>query len=151
MIRYRSENAFGDGVRDIIAVMVYETYVLGNIDILEYLAQHYLFGKLKEKALQLCSEHNENGYIDDFSEEDWEKLYSSALIQLFLKTKKTPKYCLWLADKDVVKDYYCKNMKEFDLCAFETSNIILSDLGHDGTLYAYEKWPLPESIAVCTH
>lgn len=51
------------------------------------------------------------------------------------------KYCLWLASKSTVLDLY--NASEQDIQKYETSPIILSDLGMDGMLFAYESMPRP--------
>ena len=47
-IMYRSEDSSGSGVRDIIEVMVFEIYELGNTDILEYVSEHYLSDDTKQ-------------------------------------------------------------------------------------------------------
>lgn len=147
-IKYRSEAPYGEGIRDIISVLVYETYSLGNTDALEYITEHYLFGPLKDDARALCKEFEENGFVDDFSELDWEDFYRSAINEIDLVNCCNLRYCLWLADKSIVKDYYCDKLDEFDICGYEISLIKLSDLGHDGALYAYETMPTPISEEV---
>ena len=51
------------------------------------------------------------------------------------------KYALWLADKSVVLDMYAYDSLNVD--AYETSDIILSNLGADGILFAYDYEPEP--------
>lgn len=150
MVRYRSETPFGDGVRDILSVLVHETYEMGNSDIVRYLVENYLFGPLKDDAITLCKELEENGFVDDYGESDWQDFFLCAIHEINLIKNCNLRFCLWLADKDVVKDYYCKNCDEYDLCGYETSPIILSDLGHDGALYAYETVPIPISTKICS-
>lgn len=138
-IRYRCDDCFGDGVRNVIDVLVYETYELGNIDILDYLANHQLKdSELKEDFLQLKNEIEEELSIQSMGEYDLRELYQNALNEIKNQTGKDIKYCLWLADKDTVKDYYCQNMMNYEINGYNTSNVILSDLGYDGALYGYE-------------
>lgn len=49
------------------------------------------------------------------------------------------KYCLWLSSREVVKDLYGGTDETID--AYNTSSFILSDLGQDGKLFAYEHLP----------
>lgn len=55
------------------------------------------------------------------------------------KTGKDLKYCLWLADLEAVLKLY----KGVNVDTYETSSVVLSDLGYDGSLYAYEESPTP--------
>lgn len=140
MVRYRSEVPFGEGYRDIVPVLVHETFTLGNDDILVYLYQYHLEGKLKEECFELLKKFN-NDYI---FEETYFSFYSKVLEFLKQKTGKNLKYCLWLANKETVRDYYGEGeLPDEDIDAYECSDIILTDLGYDGALYAYEELPNP--------
>jgi hypothetical protein len=142
MIGYRCEEAFGDGVTDLIKVMAYETFELGNSDILEYVSMHYLEdGELKDECLSMIQELEDNGYVDDMFEDEKEEFMGKLVNEINKKLNMELKSCLWLASLDTVKDYYCQNMDSFFIKSYETSNAIITDLGYDGALYAYEVLP----------
>ena len=52
-IMYRSEDSYGSGVRDVLDVMVYEIYELGNIDILDYICDHYFDEEMKRRCSKM--------------------------------------------------------------------------------------------------
>ena len=80
-IRYRTETAYGEGYRDAIEVMTYETYELGNTDILKTLSSEFFTRNqaLQDQCNSLIDELEENGYVDDFSEKDWNQFFKTAL------------------------------------------------------------------------
>lgn len=137
-IMYRSEDSYGSGVRDIIQIMVYEIYELGNTDILEYISEHYLDAEDKKVVAQLIM-MIESG--DELSEDDIENLCEELVDKINKKTNHNLKYALWLADKNVVEDMYAYDTLNID--AYNTSDVILSDLGYDGILFAYDEEPQP--------
>lgn len=149
-ISYRTEAAYGEGFRDAIEVMTFETYELGNMDILDTLAPQLQekYPEISKEMENFCQEIEDNGYVDDMSEEDWNDFYRKVLNAINDITGRDDlKYCLWLADYDVVVDYYGdgKITKE-DVDAYYTSDegkepVIASDLGVDGRLYLYEEYP----------
>ena len=49
-------------------------------------------------------------------------------------------HCLWLCEEEYVRDLY-GNSENDDIVYYETSDIILSDLGISGKLYAYSHEP----------
>lgn len=140
MIRYRTEDAFGEGLTDPVStIMTYETYTLGNTDIVEYLMEHYLQDNMELlKSGQDIADEIENGL--EISEADIETFFKESLYEIQRKTGKNISHCLWLADKDVVKSYYMQGYS-CNMDGYHVSDIILSDLGYDGTLYGYEEKP----------
>ena len=137
-IMYRSEDSSGSGVRDIIEVMVFEIYELGNTDILEYVSEHYLSDDTKQDIDKVINAIEDG---DELSEDDIIDLCENIVNEINKKTKHNLKFALWLADKDVVKDMYAYD--ELNIDAYYTSDIILSDLGYDGILFAYDIEPEP--------
>lgn len=140
MVRYRSEIPFGEGYRDIVPVLVHETVSLGNDDVLIYLYKYHLEGELKYDCFELLNRF----WQEELAEDIFYKFYEKALDFLKKKTGKNLKYCLWLANKETVIDYYGQGeLSEDDIDAYECSDVILTDLGYDGALYAYEELPNP--------
>ena len=137
-IMYRSEDSSGSGVRDIIDVMVFEIYELGNTDILEYVSEHYLSDDTKQVVDNLI-DTIDNG--NEISEDDIREICENIIDEINKKTKHNLQVALWLADKEVVRDMYADD--ELNIDAYYTSDIILSDLGYDGILFAYDTEPEP--------
>lgn len=145
-MKFRSEVPFGDGYRDIIDVMVYETYELGNTDILETLKRTM---EKHDKSIAddmewMISDMVENGYAEDMGEYDWREFFGKVVSVLNRVHGTELKYCLWLADYETVRDYYGQGrLGNEDIDAYEESDIVLSDIGYDGKLYAYANLPKP--------
>lgn len=138
-IMYRSEDSYGSGKRDILDVMTYEIYGLNNTDILYYVREHYLDDKLKHTITELMYSIEEG--LDEFTEEEVYDVCKRIVDIINKKTNHNLKYVLWLADKSVVQDMYADDLMNID--AYYTSDIILSDLGSDGILFAYDDYPEP--------
>lgn len=141
---YRTENAYGDGYRDIIEVMAYEIFTLGNADILETLiltieqSNTELFEEMSDFKEQL----EDNGFVDDMSEDDEIDFCERVRDELNAIYHKNLEYCLWLAPYNVVKDRY-NGGSTGGIDGYEESDVILSKLDYDGNLYAYEELPIP--------
>lgn len=154
-IRYRTEDFSGSMVRDAASVMAYETFELGNIDILEYLRDNFLKDPaLIEKVSAFIDEINENGYVDDFSDDDRIQFFHELLDEVEKETGVPVKYALWLTDLDSLTDkehFYGKYVEcPENIDSYEVGPIILSELDCDGTLYGYTDLPqcLEEKIEV---
>lgn len=53
-------------------------------------------------------------------------------------------HALWLADPDTVLNFYGKDLTTGSyIDAYEPGPVVLTDLGHDGTLYGYDHDPYP--------
>lgn len=141
--RYRCESFRGSGIRDIADVIKFEVLELNNVDILLYIKDTYFYhDPLKydiDKFIKLlfCGRN-----ID--LRQECDELVDDIIKTIKKMTKKDIKYCVWLSDLDDVVELYGKE----DIYKIDTSNIILSDLGKDGTLYAYEELPEFEYMGV---
>lgn len=157
MIKYRSEELYGEGYRDAAAVMAYEVFVLQNTDILETLSKGILKeteAGLKLKFLMKVMEGEfesdvYKAFLDEaFNNEEVRVNYMNDVLQIINDiTGKEIKYCLWLCDSITeVKDSYESDFIDMTLTLFdgyESSDIILSDIGASGKLYGYESEPIP--------
>ena len=143
-MRFRSEITFGEGYREVVPVLCWETFELGNSDILLTLANGLLKNSpLKKQLLSFSEDLNKNGFIADFPEEQQLQFFTEVISEINSFTKKNIKYCLWLADLDGVKSY-CLNDTELsddDIDVYEESDVILSNIDFDGCLYGYETLP----------
>lgn len=126
---YRSEECFGSGVREIKAVIAYETSELGNSDIWEYCLEKYqLSPRTRQLAAGIISTLDAGGCVFELLDEAIESL----ILDLTSSFGFEPRYCVWLSDYDSVSYYYGKPTTK---C--QPSSAILSDLEDEGTLYAY--------------
>ena len=142
-IGYRTETYRGSGYRFINDVLHFEIFELGNTDILYTIIENNLVSDNDKSFIDelLCDIRNDCMYDESLEEE--------IIYQIVRKIKTYTginiKYCLWLADKDIVSnpDNYGEFVKSpYDIDAYEIGKIVLSDLGEDGKLYAYEEMPV---------
>lgn len=145
MIRYRTEDFSGSGIRDAASVMAYEVFTLGNSDILTTLSSGILKGRgeISAKLADFEDELTRNGFIDDMSFDDARVFFQDVLSEIHSITGQEVRYALWLADMDTVMDFYGSQLQnEYDADAYETGKVVLSDLGKDGALYGYSDMPV---------
>ena len=135
-IMYRSEDSYGSGVRDVLDIMTFEIYELKNIDIPDYILNNYLQNTNIQGTVEKLVDD-----VEAFSEEEVYKICKLIIKEINIQTDHDLKYALWLADKSVVLDMYAYDSLNVD--AYETSDIILSNLGADGILFAYDYEPEP--------
>lgn len=145
---FRSEDFAGSGIRDLESVILLETTVFGNTGIWTYCRDHYTLSTPTKRyisclltAFEEENKHETPDYyysiIDivhttiDCLLEDLKKRFGRALV-----------YCVWLTDYQSVQKYYGRPTT---MC--KKSDIILSDLGEEGALYAY--FEEPEEIRIC--
>ena len=141
-VLYRNESCYGSGVRDVIDIIHHEYHALGNTDIFEYCLNNYNLSEgLKENLRQdiswFESEFQRCGEYPSSLNDDIENL----IRELSALTGKEIRYALWLAPENTVRELYDGTDGNID--AYETSEIILSDLGPDGILFAYQDNPNP--------
>ena len=157
MMGYRSEQPFGEGYRDAASVMAHEVFNLENRDIIDTLCDGILSkSSIKDnlkrlgscvgyRNVGLCNRDSEMESLCDnaFKNESIGiEYFNKVLGEIELATGKKIKYALWLCDSidDVVTEYaQFSNITEFD--KYETSDIVLSDIGREGKLYGYEEYP----------
>lgn len=142
MIGYRDNSLFGDGITDPLAVTYYELNTLGNVDVPDYILDHYASHLLTDEVAYL-KELSEN--IDDIDEVD-EWFYG----QIIQKVIGNRNFCLWLckSKQDVYDSYIgimpqCKETFEeakehIEAYDIPDDAIILSDGGREGTLYVWK-------------
>ena len=145
MLRYRTETFSGIGPRDAADVMAFETFELGNTDIPEYLCSHQLKGSSLAPALEsITRELDDNGFVDDMSWGEKVDFFREVLEDLSKVTGVNITHALWLADSDTVLNFYGKDLTTGSyIDAYEPGPVVLTDLGHDGTLYGYDHDPYP--------
>ena len=137
MVRYRAEDTYGEGHRGIVEVMEYEIFELENEDIIDTLGSTY-FSDNSLKSLEFRSLVS-NQFCSKLTALDSITFCERVLELLNKKTGENLKYCLWLADLETVLKLY----EGVNVDAYDTSDVVLSDLGYDGSLYAYEELPIP--------
>ena len=146
MIRYRTETFSGLGERNAAEVMSYETFEMGNVDILETLINTIFKDRLEinERCFYYMNAINNSGLDEMPTFEEGVKFFQEVLTEIKAATGHEIKYALWLADLDDVKDksFYGKYIEsDDDIDAYETGPVILSELGCDGALYGYTTLP----------
>ncbi len=161
MSGYRCEEFYGEGYRDAASVMAYEVFVLNNTDVLDYLIKSKLIGEWMKELLLVYSTHMKDGVLirtgfdTDYeemlyryqnNEEDRVDFFHDILDDISKRTGWEIKYCLWLCNspKDCFNYYNrdsTKRITDFQFDKYETSGIVLTDLGREGKLYEYEEMP----------
>ena len=138
---FRSDSLFGAYIREPVKVIQYETFELGNADIGEYILQHYnIPQETKETWEWIINQLVENECVELSTGEKEEA--AQMLVDAVQKdTQKKIFSVIWLAQKELLLDLY--RADESDIDEYEVSDVILSDLGPDGRLYAYDYDPQP--------
>lgn len=147
LVRYRTEAFSGLGERNAAEVMAFETFSLGNVDILQTLAEGTLKGRgeITNRCWDFIDELNNNGFVDDMSITDQVAFMNEVLAEVAKVTGVEVQYALWLADRETVTDrkWYGRYMAhDEDFESYQIGPVVLSDLGFDGTLYGYEEMPV---------
>lgn len=127
-IEYRTENAYGSGVRDLADILAYEICELGND------------GTVNDIVNAGYADAANLGFDPDNPDES---IGDTLAREIRRTTGRDLKYGLWLAEKEDVKELYDGSDEDID--GYEISDICLVDLGPDGRLYAYEELPRPVS------
>lgn len=157
-IMYRTEDAYGEGFRNPAAVMSHETFTLQNTDIPETLSTGLLKGTEIGLELDILveeinhgyqSEDDKDGRIYHYVEAAYDnenigiQFFAPVLEEIYRITGKSVAYCLWLADKETVIDYYGRGMDEITIDGYDTTDsvCVLSDCGYDGKLYGFVNEP----------
>lgn len=145
-VMYRTEVYSGSTKRYFDDVLRFELFELGNVHILHELIQNELVSNsdLIIEMESLGNELEENGYVDDMSDSDQIEFVEKLRQELSAQVGQDIQYALWLADKACVQGFY--GGRDSDIACYETSNVILSDLGQHGILFGYEFEPFPLDI-----
>lgn len=147
LVRYRTEAFSGLGERNAAEVMAFETFTLGNVDILQTLAEGTLKGRgeITNRCWDFIDELNNNGFVDDMGISDQVTFMKEVLAEIAKITGVDVQYALWLADRETVSDrkWYGRDMAhDEDFESYQVGPVVLSELGFDGTLYGYEEMPV---------
>lgn len=140
-IGYRTESAYGSNIRKLKDIIFFEIYELSNVDIFEYCIDNYRIPKYIKFKLENIISLIENNQEPD---EERVKRNINDLIECLNKLFNVNlKYGLWVCEnKQTVIDYYDAN--EYNINTYDVSDgIIISDLGDEGVLYAFEFLPEP--------
>ncbi len=142
-ILYRTETYSGSLERRFTHVLRFELFELGNSHIFDELIQNGLVRsrELVKHMKRMVKELEENGYVDDMPEPDQLEFLEEVRLDISAQTGRDIQYALWLADKACVQGFY--GGTDSDIECYETSDVILSDLGNSGILYGYEFEPSP--------
>lgn len=153
---WRNEE-FSNKVRTAKEVIMFEVFELGNVDIPDTVYQNYIVPN--KKHLQSCGFSEAINRIELFANEEnalclnkdqdlldkepeqCEQFANDILSIVKAITGINVKYVLWLADKQAVKQFYGGN--DENILEYETSHIILSNLGWQGYLFGYTDMPRP--------
>lgn len=142
-IMYRTESYSGSYERRFNHVLRFEVFELGNSHILDELLQNRMVSSqdLTIQMKTIIRELDENGYVDDMPENDQMNFIDRLRNDISTLAHKDIQYALWLADRDRIKELY--HGTDSDIEGYETSDIIISNLGGDGILFGYEFEPCP--------
>lgn len=135
-VGYRTETAYGSGIRELRSVLEFEIVYLGNTDIPDTLLTTFNLTKAQQSFIRTATSN-----IEDLSDENRQKLVD-VCIDIIKREFPNANYCLWLADKNVIIDYYGGIEETID--EYEIENLKpISDLGWEGKLYVYSELPEP--------
>jgi len=152
---FRTDQLFNGGYRDAAEVMAYEIFELQNADILETLRTTILKDTQIGTRMKPLIDGIENNTNDEdinefldlaFKNKEAQLIYTRIVLSKIKSlTGKDIKYCLWLCDsvQDIRNSYEIEGQKPFQIFdEYETSDIVLSDIGPEGKLYGYESYPV---------
>ena len=145
-VLYRTETYSGSLERRFAHVLRFELFELGNSHIFDELIQNGLV-RTQELVAQMKSmveEWEENGYVDDMPETDQLEFLEKVRLEISAQTGRNIQYALWLAEKPYIQKFY--GGTDCDTEGYETSDVVLSNLGHSGVLFGYELEPHPCSL-----
>lgn len=140
-ILYRHNQSLGATPTDALSVLTFETRELGNTDVLEYCLEHYNFPSTSGSLIEGLIRHINGDEGITVSEDGYPFILDIMLDHIRKETGVNVKHVLWLASKQSVIDNY--EGTEDNIEAYETSPVILSDLGEDGILFGYAEAPKP--------
>jgi hypothetical protein len=134
-----------------VDVISFEVFELNNTDILDYCLTNYIDKQITKypqfgNTYDIISaiEHDEevreywyDKYQNDFKDEENPIIKFIEMLETILHTKIN--FVLWLAEKTSVETLYMNS--SCTVYEYKTSDVVLSDLGFDGKLFAYKDRP----------
>ena len=143
-IMYRNDDCYNSRERNIVEVIYFEIFELNNTDILEYVSKHYLDQPLRSECENIINADNYSNlsYFND-DEEAGRNFVKAIVASISAKTRRNLSHALWLAKKDAVINLYHNGPEAqgITIASYHTSSIVLSNLGYDGILFAYDDIP----------
>lgn len=145
-VLYRTETYSGSLERRFAHVLRFELFELGNSHIFDELIQNGLVRnpELVKQMESMVREWEDNGYVDDMPEDDQLEFLEKVRLEISAQTGRNIQYALWLAEKPYIQKFY--GGTDCDTKGYETSDVVLSDLGSSGVLFGYELEPRPCSL-----
>ena len=145
-IMYRTETYSGSLERRFAHVLRFELFELNNSHIFDELIQNGLVRnpELVKQMESMVREWEDNGYVDDMPEDDQLEFLGKVRLEISTQVGRDIQYALWLAEKPYIQKFY--GGTDCDTEGYETSDVVLSDLGHSGVLFGYELEPHPCSL-----
>lgn len=140
-IRYRIENGVRE--RNPVKVMAFEMVELDNTDIVEYLLNNHL---VQQKANKDFLENIIKGICPytDYDDNACLQQCEDIIKDIEHTVNRSIRYVLWLTEPAAIDECYAFSEEDgYEIDGYQISDIVLSDLGYDGTLYAYEQNPVP--------
>lgn len=142
-ILYRTEMSMKPN-RNAVDVMLFEICELTNTDILEYISENYKLPQLLKRNINETIESIKNY---DFEEDEIKYLLEEIISCIEDIVGFKPKYALWLASEEAVRECYEGNEQDIYVYDIDMGNcVILSDLDYDGILLGFEKLPIPIDV-----
>lgn len=138
-ILYRHNQSTGKTPTDALSVLTFETRELGNSDIPRYCLEHYNFPSGTRSLMEGLIRHIDGDEGVKVSENGYPFILDLMLGHIRKETGRDIRHVLWLASRQSVIDNY--EGTEDNIEAYETSPVILSDLGPDGILFGYIEAP----------
>lgn len=150
--RFRYDEPLYTSPKDAVDVISFEINELKNTDTITYIYKHY--ANNKEKILKAIPKKEQTAYKNAFrlmkktyeginimetKEFNTERFVKTMLSIVEISTGVKVKYVLWLASKNAVLNLYSHGNTNIN--EYEVGDVILSDLGYDGTLYGYANIP----------
>ena len=130
--------------RNAVDVMLFEICELTNTDILEYISENYKLPQLLKRNINETIESIKNY---DFEEDEIKYLLEEIISCIEDIVGFKPKYALWLASEEAVRECYEGNEQDIYVYDIDMGNcVILSDLDYDGILLGFEKLPIPIDV-----
>lgn len=147
-IMYRTEEYSGSRVRDIIKIMQFEIFELGNKDILDMC---YIYNKSYPDMFSDSTMTKINVVAQNYftiKDENEQRIFCEEIIQDINRyTHRNYKYGLWLTKKNIVLNKYVIEDESL-IEKYQISNFALSNLGNHTFLFLYEDMPKPLNIGI---
>ena len=148
-ILYRTEAFSGQMIYDVCDIVCYETFELGNSDILITLLAQGLIKdpELRNLAREFSDDPIASSENKEYSLKDKLDYVRKVIADVSKSSGVDLKYALWLAPKEAIANFYGIDMlDEYDYDAYKAGPVLLSDLEGEGFLFGYSEMPSPLAV-----